>query len=153
MTYIPVPTSSNLFPLVNPYVTLLPAVVVVARRLARAAWLSQWRGSSCTTLSNTSSAIYRERLITWGCSWTSFNSRSWNSVGPMSTFLWFSESLERDLSNEVFLNPKFCWGHNLSFSALDHGLFIIHGTVKLTNTLKGLFLSFQKINVDIGSTV
>ena len=35
-------------------------------------------------------------------------------------------------------NPKFLWGPNLSFSALDHGL------SNLCHHLKGLCLSFQK---------
>ena len=30
----------------------------------------------------------------------------------------------------VCFNPRFRWDHNLSFSALDHGLFIIHGVAK-----------------------
>ncbi len=36
-----------------------------------------------------------------GCSW-SFNSHNFSTVDPISTFLWFSKSLKRDLSNDVF---------------------------------------------------
>ncbi len=36
------------------------------------------------------------------CSWTSFSSHNFGIVDPISKFLLFSESLERDLSNDVF---------------------------------------------------
>ncbi len=35
----------------------------------------------------------------------------------MSKMLWFSESLQKDLANDVF-QSKFRWGHNLSFFAI-----------------------------------
>ena len=43
-----------------------------------------------------------EPLMEGGCSWTSFNSLNFSTIDPMLKIFWFSESLERDLSNDVF---------------------------------------------------
>ena len=83
-----------------------------------------------------------------GCTWTSFNSHIFSTIHSMSKILWFSESLERDLSNDVFQ----LLGPNLSFFGLGPWA-IIHGWQILLSLkynfwwyhLKGLFLSFQKI--------
>ena len=83
-----------------------------------------------------------------GCSWTSFNSLNLSIVDLMWTFLWFSESLERNLSNDVLQS-------NLSFFGLGPWA-IIHDIAKLVNTFisqtwflmtpfKLFFRSFLKI--------
>ncbi len=60
-----------------------------------------YRGFPCTVIEHLSTAI------------------NFSTVDPMSNFLLFSESLERDLSNDVkyFVGALIC-----HFSALDHGL-------------------------------
>ncbi len=96
----------------------------------------------------------RKNPQTIGCSWTSFNSLNLSIVYPMSKILWFSESLESDLSNDV-LQSKFCQSPNLSFFGLGPWA-IIHGIAKLANTFISqiwflmtpfelFFLSFQKM--------
>ncbi len=40
-------------------------------------------------------------------SWTSFNSHNLSIIDPMSKILGFSESLERDLSNDVLQSKIF----------------------------------------------
>ncbi len=86
-----------------------------------------------------------------GCSWTSFNSHNLSIVDPMSKFLWFSESLGRDLSNDVLKSNIFVRGPNLLFFGLGpwyrqiDKYFLSLKYELWWHYLKGLFLSFQKI--------
>ncbi len=48
-----------------------------------------------------------EPLMEGGCSWTSFNSLNLSTVDPMLKIIWFSESLEKYLSNDVFQSNIF----------------------------------------------
>ncbi len=69
-----------------------------------------------------------------GGSWISFNGHNFSSDDPISIFFWFSESLQRDLSNDVF-KSKICLGPNLAFFAFGPWA-IIHGIgPKLANSL------------------
>ncbi len=80
----------------------------------------------------------------------SISSHNFSTVDPMSKLLWFSESLENYLLNDVFQSKiSFC-----PFSALDHGLlFMVSPNWQILLSLeyqlwwyrlKGLFVSFQK---------
>ena len=86
--------------------------------------------------------------------WTSFNSRKFSTVDPMSKMLWFSESLERDLSNDVFQSKIFFRGPNLSFFGLGPWVSMVSPNWQILLSLKydfwwhhmkGVFVSFQKI--------
>ncbi len=85
-----------------------------------------WYIQSCT--------VCATKRVPEPCSWTSFISYNFSIIDPMSKMLWFYESLERDLSNDVF-KSKFGWGHNLSFFSLGPWA-IIHGIwPKLANSV------------------
>ena len=51
---------------------------------------------------------------------------NFSTMDQMSKILWFSESLENFLSNDGVSIQKFVGAKISHFSALDHGLFIIH---------------------------
>ncbi len=83
--------------------------------------------------------------------WDSFSCHNLKSMDPISTLLWFSESLERNLSNGII--KVHIWAIKL-FANLATPWIIAHGprlkndklwSQILTHHLKGFFLSFQKI--------